>query len=65
MGLGTIRDERGGCPHCCASLQYDPYFDELQCWHCGRFLKAIHECYYDDETQEGDCYEYIYVVDGE
>lgn len=36
------------CPECRGmTFKYDPYHDELYCWHCGLILEAPYTCHVD------------------
>lgn len=51
----------GMCPHCDAELNYARFGADFRCWHCGRLVQTVHECYVDDP----ECCDYLMPVEDE
>lgn len=58
----TDPDMCGHCPACNAELDYIRWGEALECPYCGAMVQHRHDCEWDSETQEGDCYDYLEAV---
>ena len=46
------------CPECAVTLEIDRFDGTCKCYACGRDVVAVHDCDYDYETGDGDCYDF-------
>lgn len=55
------------CPHtgCYVDIEIERFDGACKCWMCGRGVAAVHDCEYDRETGEGDCYDYAEPMEDE
>jgi hypothetical protein len=49
----------GYCPECDAEVEFDQFGDEFPCLNCAALLSPEHECYYDDESGDAWCSDYL------
>lgn len=55
-------DMTGTCPGCDSQVDYVRFGEDFPCPVCLIELRPTHDCEWDSETQDGDCYDYLVAV---